>query len=103
MPRKKADSQETDEGPEVRRAYVSQTDVPRYTVNEALRVAIAINDNYGKRPTKPLRVADALKIAPTTGTFRNLTSASTAYGLTDGTAWASEISLTDLGRRIVSP
>jgi hypothetical protein len=97
------DKQTSDDTADVRRAYVSQSDVPRYTVNEALRVAIAINDNYGKQPTKPLRVADALKIAPTTGTFRNLTSASVAYGLTEGTAWATEISLTELGRRIVSP
>jgi len=97
------DKQANGDNSDVRRAYVSQSDVPRYTVNEALRVALAINDNYGKQPTKPLRVADALKIAPTTGTFRNLTSASVAYGLTEGTAWATEISLTELGRRIVSP
>jgi len=95
--------QATEDSPDVRRAYVSQSDVPRYTVNEALRVAVAINDNYGKQPTKPLRVAEALNIAPTTGKFRNLTSASVAYGLTEGTAWAAEISLTELGRRIVAP
>jgi hypothetical protein len=92
-----------DDGLDVRRAYVSQTDVPRHTVNEAVRVAMAINDNYGKQPTKPLRVAEALRIAPTTGKFRNLASASVAYGLTEGTAWASEIALTELGRRVVSP
>ena len=94
---------ETDDAAVFRRSYVSQTDVPRLTVDEALRVAHAIADNYAKQPTKPLRVAEALRMAPTTGGFRNLTSASMAYGLTDGTAWASEIALTDLGRRIVTP
>lgn len=88
---------------ESKRPYVNQSDVPRITLNEALRVAQAINDYYAKRPTKPLRVAEALKVAPTTGTFRNLTSAAVAYGITEGTAWANEIALTELGRRIVAP
>ena len=87
----------------LRRSYVSQTEVPRVTVIDALRVAVAISDNYAGQPTKPLRVAEAMQMAPTTGGFRNLTSASMAYGLTEGTAFASEISLTDLGKRIVTP
>ena len=86
-----------------KRTHVSQGDVPRHTLDDALRVARAISDNYAKQPTKPLRVAEALGVAPTTGTFRTLTAASVAYGLTEGTAWAEEISLTDLGRRIVAP
>ena len=85
------------------RAYLSQTEVPRLTLLQALRVAQAINDNYAKQPTKPLRVADALDLAPTTGRFRELTSASAAYGVTEGTAWATQISLTQLGKRIVAP
>jgi predicted nucleotide-binding protein len=85
------------------RAFVNQSDLPRHTLQEALRVARAINDNYAKRPTKPLRVAEAMGIAPTTGHFRTLASAANAYGITDGSAWANEISLTPLGRRIVAP
>ena len=85
------------------RSYVSQTDVPRVTLTEALRIAQAISDNYAGQPSKPLWIAQAIGVAPTTGSFRNLTSASSAYGLTEGAAWAAEVSLTELGRRIVAP
>lgn len=40
---------------------------------------------------------------PTSGTFRTLTGASVAYGLTEGGAQADEIALSDLGRRVVAP
>lgn len=86
-----------------RRAYVSQADVPRHSLSEALRVPQAISDNYGKAPTKPLHIAAALELTPGSTTFKMLCGASAAYGLTQG-AWNSEIiSLTDLGRRIVAP
>lgn len=85
------------------RPQVHQADLPRHTLDEALRVARALSDSYAKRPTKPLRVAEAMGIAPTTGHFRTLASAANAYGITDGSAWANEIALTSLGRRIVAP
>lgn len=83
--------------------YLSQSDVPATSLKQALRVAQAINDNYGKDPTKPLRVAEAMGMQPTSGPFRMLCGASIAYGLTEGGYNASLISLTSLGRRIVSP
>ncbi len=86
-----------------RRGQVSQTDVPRHTLAEALRVPRAIHDNYAGKPTKPLRVAEGMGIKPTTGTFRMLTSAAEAYGLTKGGAFATDISITPLGKRIVAP
>jgi hypothetical protein len=86
-----------------RRAYVKQTDVPRHTLNEALRVAQAISDEYAKQPTKPLDVAIALDLVPTGRAFEYLTGASVAYGLTEGGAQADQISLTELGRRVVAP
>jgi hypothetical protein len=52
-----------------KRNYVSQADVPRHTIDEALRVARAIADNYGKQPTRPLAVAKAMGMKPTTGKF----------------------------------
>jgi hypothetical protein len=84
------------------RSYVSQTDVPRHSVEEALRVAWTLSDEYGKKPTRP-DVAKAMKIAPTSGRFKTLTGASIAYGFTEGGANAPKIALTDLGRRVVSP
>jgi hypothetical protein len=85
------------------RKYVSQTDVPAYSLGQALRVAQSIADNYGKSPTKPLRVAQAMAMAPQSSTFRMLCGASIAYGLTDGGYNSENIALTPLGRRIVAP
>jgi predicted nucleotide-binding protein len=86
-----------------RRNYVSQADVPRHTIEEALRLARAIADNYGKEPTRPLAVAQAMGMKPTTGKFKTLAGASLAYGFTEGGAGAEKISLGDLGRRVVAP
>jgi len=85
------------------RKYLSQTDVPSYSLVQALRVPQAIADNYGKNPVKPLRVAEALAMSPGSSTFRMLTGASIAYGLTEGGYNSGTISLTALGRRIVAP
>lgn len=85
------------------RSYVSQTEVPRFPVTEALRVATALADEYGKQPTRPLDVAKAMKISPTSSQFKLLTGASVAYGFTDGGAQAEKIALTSLGRRVIAP
>lgn len=86
-----------------KRARVSQSDVPAYSLDEALRVAYAISNEYGKQPTRPIDVAAALKLMPNAGPFRMITGAAFAYGITDGGAYADVIALTDLGRRIVAP
>ena len=88
---------------EAKRAYVSQTDIPALGLDQALRVPRAIADSYGKNPTRPLRVAEALNMSPTSGTFRMLCGAAIAYGLTEGGYNSAVISLTPLGRRIVAP
>lgn len=85
------------------RKYVSQADVPSYSLDQAIRVPQAIADNYGKNPTKPLRVAQAMNMAPTASTFRVLTGSAIAYGLTEGGYNSDQISITPLGRRIVAP
>ncbi len=86
-----------------KRVRISQADIPAYSVVKALRVAKAIYDNYGKDATKPLRVAQAMNMSPTTGSFRMMTGAAVAYGLTDGGYGAATISLTPLARRILAP
>lgn len=68
-----------------------------------MRVAQTISDNYAKRPTKPLNVAIAMNLSPKSSKFRMLVGASSAYGLTEGAHSSDEISITDLGRRIVAP
>jgi len=85
------------------RKYLSQADVPGFSLTQALRVAEAISDNFGKQPTRPLRVAQAMNMSPQSSRFRMLCGASVAYGLTEGGYNATEIGLTALGRRVVSP
>ncbi len=94
-----AESRDTPGG----RAYVSQSDVPAYSLEQALRIARAISDNFGRGPARPLRLAEAMNLAPSSSGFRMLCGASIAYGLTDGGYNSELISLTPLGRRIVAP
>lgn len=82
---------------------ISQSDVPAYSLAEALRVSAAIAENYASEPTTPLDVAVAMNMSPSSGSFRMLTGASVAYGLTVGGYNVSEISLTDLGKTIQNP
>lgn len=86
-----------------RKARLSQADVPSYSIAEALRVPAALRDEYGKQATRPLMVAAALNMSPTGGTFRMITGAAVAYGLTDAAAQGEAIGLTSLGRRAVAP
>jgi hypothetical protein len=105
MAQKKSDDDAAPKQPEqkTKKVYVSQTDVPRYPIQDALRVARAIADQYGKQPASPLDIAVALDMKPTTGPFRYLCGSALAYGITDGGPRATQIGLTDLGRRIVAP
>ena len=80
-----------------------QEDVPSYSLDQALRVARSIGDNYGFRPTKPVNVAGAMGMTHTAGPFRAITGASVAYGLTTGAAQGAEIGITPLGMRILRP
>jgi predicted nucleotide-binding protein len=82
---------------------LSQADVPRYPIQDAVRVARALADQYGKQPSSPLDVAVALDMKPTTGHFRYLCGSAVAYGITEGGPRAPKISLTELGMRIVAP
>jgi predicted nucleotide-binding protein len=86
-----------------KRSYLSQSDVPARSLEQAMRVPRAIADNYGKSPTKPLRVAEAMGVQPGSSGFRMLCGAAIAYGLTDGGYNSDLIALTALGRRIVAP
>lgn len=85
-----------------RKSRVSQADVPRHTVKDALRIAQAIADEYAGAATKPLNVAAAIDLTVNSSVFRMLVGASAAYGFTTG-AWDSDaITLTPLGKRATS-
>lgn len=91
------------EAPAKKRTRVSQADVPSISLDQALRVPRAIAEHYAKSPTRPLDVAIALDMSPTSGPFRTLCGAAVGYGLTDGGPNASQISLTPVGLRVVAP
>ncbi|MEM6386521.1 MAG: TIR domain-containing protein [Pseudomonadota bacterium] len=104
MPRAKKDDMPAKMPKEAsKRTRISQSDVPAHKLSDALRISAAIVENYGSAPTKPLDVAVALDISPTSSLFKMLTGASIAYGLTDGGYNAAEISLTELAKTIHSP
>lgn len=93
----------TPPNPKKVRTRISQTDIPGVSLTQALRVPQAIADHYGKKPTRPLDVAAALDMSPTSGPFRTLCGAAIGYGLTEGGPNASSITITALGMRVVSP
>lgn len=84
-------------------ARLSQSDVPAFTLDEAMRVAEALRDDWAKKSATPLNLASSLGLSPSSSRYRMLTGAAVAYGLTEGAAKSSEIVLTDLGRRCVAP
>src|SRR3989344_923476 len=82
---------------------VSQSDIPRYSLEQALKIARVLMDDFGGKSAPPYRVAEALALSPTSSHWRMLSGAAMAYGLTEGAYGSAEISLTELGRRITSP
>ena len=86
-----------------KRSKVFQTDIPRHTLEDALRVPRAIMDNYAGAPTVPIQVANAMDLTPNSGTFRMLCGASVAYGLASGGSNAAQIEVEPLAKRILRP
>jgi len=86
-----------------KRSRISQADIPAISIEKALRVPRAIADNYASHPTRPIDVASALDVQPSSGGFRTECGAAIGYGLTEGGPNAPEISLTAVGKRILTP
>src|SRR4051812_15201013 len=86
-----------------KRAWVGQAEFPNNSIQQALRIAQAIWDNFAGKGAAPHQIAMAIDMSPTSGTWRNLCGSSIAYGLTEGGYNAAQITLTDLGRRMVAP
>ena len=104
-PRLKLQESEGTDTPD-RKAYrkrIAQSDVPGYSLEQALRVPRAIAESYASKPSKPLDVAAALDMTLNSGQFRGISGAAVAYGLTIGASGVSEISITPLGMKIVRP
>lgn len=86
-----------------KRTYLKQQDVPSASLDEALRLPQAVLDHYAGKPTAPLYVAKALNVDPKGSQLKVLSGAAIAFGLIDGGAQASSISVTELARRILRP
>jgi len=89
--------------PKKKRSRLSQADVPSYSLEQALRVPKAIFENYAGDPTTPLKVASALNMQPSSGSFRMLCGAAIAYSFTEGGYNAQEIKVTPLCKRVIKP
>src|SRR5882724_4841723 len=85
------------------RSRVKQEDVPAHSLEQALRVPRTIADSFALKPARPMHIAGEMGMTPLSGTFRMITGAAAAYGLTTGAAQGGEIGLTPLGMRIVRP
>ena len=86
-----------------KRAYISQSKIPKLSLSEAIRLAQSLNGDFAGKATPPHQLAMAVDISPTSSNWQDLCGASIAYGLTTGGYNAQTISLTELGRRIVAP
>lgn len=86
-----------------KRSRVSQVEFPNNSLEQALRIPQAIWDNFAGKGGAPHQVAMALGLSPTSGGWRNLCGSAIAYGLTEGGYNAQQITLTELGLRIVRP
>ena len=86
-----------------RRKYLSQEDVPAYSIEDALQIPRAIFDNFGKQSPPPLKVAGVLGVAPASTKFRMLCCASIAYGFTSGGYNAASIGIEPLAKRVLAP
>lgn len=86
-----------------RRTRVEQAKFPALPLNKSLRIAQALWDNFAGAGTAPHDIALALDMSPTSGPWRTLCGASSAYGLTKGSYASKEITLDEIGRKIVAP
>ena len=89
--------------PKKKRSYLKQSDVPRATLDDALRIPKAILDHYAGEATTPFNVAKALDLDPKGSQLRLLSGAAIAFGLAEGGAQSSTISITPLAKAILRP
>jgi hypothetical protein len=86
----------------VPRTQISSEDLPRRTLEEALRVAQVIRDNYAGKPTSWKEIASALGVSPTSPPNRYPLWSATAYGIIIKHE-NNSYSLAETGRKILAP
>lgn len=73
---------------------------PPFNLEESLAIAKVIWENNSGKPMRRLTIFDALKRSPTSGASRQLVTASSGYGLTQGGYTAEVLQLTERGQAI---
>ena len=76
---------------------------PKVTLVDALRLAESILDNNAGEPYNRIDLAQSIDLSPGSSSLRTYVTTSGKFGLTTGSYKAERISLTDLGKTIVSP
>lgn len=89
--------------PKNNKKRLSQSDVPAYSIEHAMRVPVSLFENYAGGPTKPIDVAAAMELLPSSSLFRMLSGSAIAYGLIEGGAKSQEMTITDHAKKILQP
>lgn len=101
MAKKNVSSEKTGDAQPKRKRV--QSDFPKHSLEQALRVAKALEDVNGGQPLPPIETATALGVSPGSSDFRVILSSSLKYGLTNGSYKSDRIELDEIGREIVEP
>lgn len=86
-----------------RREAETRCGFPAHALEATLVIATAIAENNAGHPYNRLSLAESINRKPDSSAFRELLSASIAYGLTEGSEKSEQIKLTDLGKSVVMP
>jgi hypothetical protein len=84
-----------------RAEQVPSKDLPKKTLEDALKVAHAIKDNYGKEATWE-DIAKAMEFSPTNPVNKYFLWSATAYGIVDKDE-KDNYKVTEIGRKILAP
>lgn len=76
---------------------------PKATLEDAVKVVLAIKDKNGGNPWSPSDIAGALGMSHKTTNFYYISAAARDFGLTDGTREAKSIALTEFGKQLAYP
>ena len=82
---------------------ISEAELPHASLESALQIVHALLDIHAGQPTSPSEIANTLAMQETLPRFRELLSASRAYGLTKGGYRATKIALEPLALQIMRP
>jgi hypothetical protein len=81
----------------------AQWTFPKNKLEEAIKVARAIEEQNAGNPMKPDMLAKAVGFPKMDWRFGDILKSANLYGLVNGTGAISPVSLTDIGRDVVSP